>query len=210
MEGRIQLMASVGSLMAQSFFEDSFESHSFTFYKESQYYYVHAESWAVRAEVPSAFLADWHGSIRVARWTGSGWDTVFDQYMQDTNARKSAYCKINADGLSLSAAMTYSNGSETHNLWRIFFDHDQWGSTNGLDVTIHIGSCRTMGSSLYDSLLKSNLIRSNGTIGKTYCGLLASGSSATSDSDVLSYFASNKGTVAYGAYSRYFSGAIRT
>ena len=204
-------MATSGTVINHSNLDNNFQTtYSFKFYKESQYYYVRAESWAVRAEVPSAFLADWHGSIKVARWTGSGWDTVFDQYMQDTNARKSAYCKINADGLSLSAAMTYSNGSETHNLWRIFFDHDQWGSTNGLDVTFYIGSCGTISSTLYDANLKNRYIYSNGTIGKTYCGLLASGSSATSDASVISYFASNKGTKIYGSYARYCVGAIRT
>lgn len=199
----------MGAKISYNGFPNTFQNYPFTFYKESQYYYIRAESWAVRAEVPSAFLADWHGSIRVARWTGSGWDTVFDQYMQDTNARKTAYCKINADGLSLSAAMTYSNGSETHNLWRIFFDHDQWGSTNGLNVTFYIGNCRTMGQSNYDNNVKGTKIYSNGTIGQSYCGILASGSSSKTSTEVLSYFTSNKGTRIDEGYSRYAVGALR-
>lgn len=203
------IMAS-GDKISRSYFPTSYQSYSFTFYKESQYYYIRSESWAVRAEVPSAFLADWHGSIKVARWTGSGWDTVFDQYMQDTNSNKSAYAKINADSLSLSAILTYSTNTETHNLWRVFFDHDQWGSTNGLDVTFYIGSCGTISSTMYNNNLKGKYFYSNGTIGQTRCGLLASGSSSKTNTEVLSYFSSQKGTKIYAAYDRYIVGELRT
>jgi len=201
----------MGAQISYNGFPNTFQNYSFTFYKESQYYYIRAESFGLRAEVPSAFLADWHGTLRLSRWLGafSGWDEVYSTYMQDTNARKTAYCKINADGLSLSAAAHMSISDETHNLWRVFFAHDQWGSTNGLNVTFYIGNCRTMGQSNYDNNVKGTKIYSNGTIGQSYCGILASGSSSKTSTEVLSYFTSNKGTRIDEGYSRYAVGALR-
>ena len=199
-----------GDSISYSNFPTSYQSYSFRFYKTSQYYYIRAESFGLRAEVPSAFLADWHGSLKLARWTGSGWEQVYSKYMQDTNANKSAYCKVNASSLNLSAASNYTTNSETHNLWRVYFEHDQWGSTNGLTVTFYIGSCGTMGQTNYNNSLLGEKIYSNGTIGTDYCGLLASGSSSKTDSYVLSYFSSNTGVKIYNSYARYAVGAIRT
>lgn len=201
-------MATAGQLITNGNFSSSWTSYSKTIYKTSQYYYIFAESWGFRASAEAAFLADWHGYLRVSYWNGSGWSEVYSHYMQDTSSNKVGTVKINASGLSLSGNFNYHTTSN-HNLWRVVLAHEKWGAKNGNPHTIYIGNCGTCGSSHYNSYLKGKPIYSNGTIGKSKCGVLDNGSSAASDSTVLSYFASQKGTLISASYEQYIIGARR-
>lgn len=205
-------MPSTGDRIRQSSFSTSFASYSNTFYATNQGYYVRSESWGMRAQVNSAFLNDWHGTCYVERWDGSGWTQIYSTYMQDTSARKSVGVKINANSLNISAASYYFRTADAiPNLWRIRFSREKWGGNKGVGVTFYIGSVGTCSGTLYDTYLKNRKIYSNGTIGKSQCGLWTYGNGwAGSNQDVLNYFASNKGTKIYASYDRYCTGAIRT
>ena len=204
-------MPSLGDLITKSNFSTSYQKYSETFAGTDRGYYVMAESWGMYCLVHSKFLDDWHGTCYIDRWNGSGWSNVHSKYIQDTSSNDSVAVKINADSLSISGKSNYSkNTAGVPNLWRIRFDRDgSWGGSVTTDF--YIGSVGTASSDLYNNKLKGHKIYSNGTIGKSQCGLWTYGNGwAGNDQDVLNYFASNKGTKAYAAYDRYFVGALRS
>ncbi len=204
-------MASSGNKISYPNFDAGLISYSRRFYAENDYTYVFAESWGVTVESRSAFLNDWHGTIYIDKWIGNGWSNVWSHYLQDTSSNKKiSFCNnFKYPDYELPASASHREGMSA-NLWRIRSLREKWGGNYGADRIVYIGSCNTMAENTYNSRLKYNKIYSNGTIGKNLCGVLEGGNSPLSDSFVLSYFASNKGTKAYGSYSRYFIGALRT
>lgn len=203
-------MPSTGDKILHSNFSTNYLSYSNDFSGTSQGYYVRAESWGMYCLVHSKFLDDWHGTFHLDRWNGSGFTDVYSTYIQDTSRNDSVAIKINANSLNISGACQYIRSNVViPNLWRIRFDRDKWNGR--VTVTFYIGSIGTASSDLYNTYLKDNKIYSNGTIGKSQCGLWSYGNGwAGSNQDVVRYFASNKGTKAYASYDHYFTGALRS
>lgn len=203
-------MPSTGDKITQANFSTTYQKYSDEFAGTSRGYYIRAESWGMYCLVHSKFLDDWHGTVRIDRWNGSGFTEVYSKYIQDSSSNDTVAVKMNASTLNVSGDGNYTiNTADVPNLWRVRFDRDKWNGS--VTVDFYIGTIGTASSALYNDKLKGGKIYSNGTLAQSRCGLWVYGNGwASNNQEVLDYFASNKGTKAYASYDRYFVGALRS